>query len=501
MMRIGLLPLDERPVNTRYVAMIAAIAGVEVLMPPTELLPKIRQPARAPALAAWLHDVAAGLDALIVSCELLGYGGLILSRITNDPAGTIIARLDVLRTIKRQHPHLVMYGFNVITRVSNANSAFEEPTYWAEWGARMYRLSQVLDQDVQGQPAADVLAALRADIPTVHVQDFLGRRVRNHTVNLAVLQLLRDNVLDLLVLSSDDTSPYGLPSREKRWLSTWAAQLGLGERLLMYPGADEVGSTLLARLVNQAHGVQPSFAVQYAVPDGEWVVAPYEDGPVHVTVERHVGAVGGTLAQTGDVWVAVNPPVERRSEWHLIYAEQERHARSPHLETLVEQIRMEQRPVIVADVAYPNGADPVLVNLLAQQVNLTRLAAYGGWNTAGNTIGTALAQGCAAQFMHTDEQRTAHERFLLHRFVEDWGYQHLVRAEVRDWLRHTTDHDEPTAANVAATSAWIERRLQRLIADLPGFTGRYRIVPGSVRLPWNRTFEVDFDIEAIPARD
>jgi hypothetical protein len=84
--------------------------------------------------------------------------------------------------------------------------------------------------------------------------------------------------------------------------------------------------------------------VQYAVPDGEWVVAPYEDGPVHVTVERHVGAVGGTLAQTGDVWVAVNPPVERRSEWHLIYAEQERHARSPHLETLVEQTAWNNGP-------------------------------------------------------------------------------------------------------------------------------------------------------------
>jgi hypothetical protein len=33
-MRIALLPLDERPVNTVYPRMIAEIAGVEVILPP-----------------------------------------------------------------------------------------------------------------------------------------------------------------------------------------------------------------------------------------------------------------------------------------------------------------------------------------------------------------------------------------------------------------------------------------------------------------------------------
>jgi len=502
MMRIGMLPLDERPVNTRYVMMIAAIAGVEVVLPPVEALPSIRHPAPLNTLAAWLHDVVGGLDALIVSCELLGYGGLIASRITDDPASTVIARLDQLRAIKHQHPTLPIYGFNLLTRVSNANHAFEEPPYWNEWGERMYRLSQLMDQHALGEPVAHALAALRATIPTDYTQDFLGRRLRNHTVNLAVLQLLNDGVLDLLVLSSDDTSPYGLPSREKRWLSGWATQLDMDGRLLMYPGADEVGCVLLARLINKARGWTPRMAVEYAVPGGETIVAPYEDGPVHVTVERQVRAVGGVVVHgEADMLLAVNPPVERRSEWDQLYTEQERHLRLPFLQALVDQIREEQRPVVVADVAYPNGADPVLMELLRHYVNLGKLAAYGGWNTAGNTIGTALAQACAAHAMHTDEQRTAQERFLLHRFVEDWGYQHRVRAHVRAWLDHTTGQCEPTGANLTATCTWIETQLQMVIAELGGFAGRHRIVPNSVRLPWGRTFEVDFDLQTLSERN
>jgi len=501
-MRIGLIPLDERPVNTRYPAQIARIAGVELHLPPPELLSSFRRPAPVEELGDWLRDLAGQLDALIVSCEMLGYGGLIASRITDEPVGSVLNHLDLLRTLKRHHPDLMILGFNLITRVSNADNAIEEPAYWEHFGVRLYRLSQLLDRLAQGEAVAAELQALRNEIPAAHIQDFLHRRLRNHTANLAAIQLLADGTLDLLVLSSDDTSPYGLPSREKRWLAGWAAQLGLGGRLLMYPGADEVGCALLARLINTAHGVAPRFEVCYAVPGGDQVVAPYEDGPVRLTVERQVRAVGGILDhQAPDLWLAVNPPVERRGEWHAAYAGEERRSRLPHLQRVVEHIQQHQqlRPVVVADVAYPNGADPALIDLMRTQIDLTKLAAYGAWNTAGNTIGTALAQGCAARLIRTATQRMAQELFLLHRFVEDWGYQQIVRAQVRDWLEQTTGRREPLPATLPATSAWIEARLQALVAELPGFAGRYRIVPGSVRQPWGRTFEVDFDLEVMQA--
>jgi hypothetical protein len=219
---------------------------------------------------------------------------------------------------------------------------------------------------------------------------------------------------------------------------------------------------------------------------------------VRVTVERQVQAVGGTIrADNADLLLAINPPVPRRSEWHPDYAAQERAERLPRLQTFVALIRaaLERgQPVILADVAYPNGADPLLLDLLKQQIDLTALAAYGAWNTAGNTIGTALAQGCAVRLAYTDEQCQAQRRFLLHRLVEDWGYQQSVRAATRDWLETTTGRREPTAENEAATTAYIGRQLQPLIERLPGFDGG-RYLVANVRLPWGRTFEIDFDLQ------
>ncbi|MBN1284388.1 MAG: DUF4127 family protein [Anaerolineae bacterium] len=494
-MHIGLIPLDERPANMRYPAMIAQIAGVDLHMPPLDRLSYMKRPADGGALVEWVQDAAAGLDALIVSCEMLGYGSLVASRTTNEPAAAILARLDALRAVKRRYPNLYIAGVNVITRISNANAAAEEPPYWERLGTRFYRFSQLLDR--AGDAELTELAALRAELPAEYAGDFLRRRLRNHTVNLAAVHLLAEGVFDLLALSSDDTSPYGLPSREKRWLAGWAELLAPGDRLLMYPGADEVGCALLMRLVNRRRGYTPRFLPYYAVPGGEQIVAPYEDGPIMQTVERQIRAVGGVVAEDGDydIWLAVNTPVERGGEWHPAHAAAERAARRPHLQKMVEAIQAHGAVhTVIADVAYPNGADPVLIDLLREQVDLPALAAYGGWNTAGNTIGVALAQGCAAHFAERDAQRAVQARFLLHRFVEDWGYQHVVRAQVREWLMAQTGNDEPAPDQLDDVRAWVEARLRACIDELPGFAGRYHIAPGSARLPWQRTFEVDFDL-------
>lgn len=517
-MRIGLLPLDERPANTRYPAMTAAIAGAELALPPAGLLSAGRRPADCAGLARWLAAEAPRLDALIVSAEQLGYGGLIAARTTGEPAAAILARLEALRALRRDHPRLTLYGFSVVTRVSNADDAVEEPAYWASYGERLYALSQLLDRRRRGEPVADELARLEAAIPAAHRRDFLARRLRNHAVNLAALGLLEDGTLDLLVLSSDDTSPRGLPSAERAWLAEWGELLGLADReplagsspppsarLLMYPGADEVGCALVARLLNARAGTAPAVAASYAPAAAAANVAAYEDGPISRTVERQVLAAGGRLLPAPGaapaLWLGVSAPVARRGEWEPALAAAEAAGRAPALRDLVAEAGRRMgagQPVAIADVAYPNGADPALAELLLAGLDLPALAAYGAWNTAGNTVGAAVAQAFASALADGPAGRAAHERLLLHRLVEDWGYQRLVRAETRAWLRESTGRPEPaTPATAAVTCARVEASLGALIGRLPGFAGRYRIAPGSTRLPWGRTFEVDFELERL----
>jgi hypothetical protein len=494
---IGLIPLDERPVNTWQPTLLGEIAGAQVIIPPPQALSQFRTPANPDVLSGWLIENAGKFDALIVSCEMLGYGGLIASRISHEPLSTITARLDVLRTIKRQRPDLPILGFNVITRISRHNDNTEEPDYWAEYGNRLFRLSQWMDRAGRGAMVEAELQAARALIPAPLIDDFVQRRARNHQVNRTVLGLLAKGVFDLLVLSSDDTSPYGLGSQEKRALKSEAERLAVGERLLMYPGADEVGCVLIARLLNQAAGQTPRFRPVYTFPGGEQITAAFEDGPIAETVERQIRAAGAVLVHepgAEDIVLVVNPPLNTEADFPRDYTPAEYAERHLHLVQTLSALSATNQRIAVADVAHSNGADRLFFDLLRQRFDLTRLEAYGAWNTAGNTLGTVIAQACLSLLARDQQQQHAQQYFLAHRLIEDWAYQSIVRQEVRNWLHDQSGHYEPTADQLSATERWIEVRLNHWLAELPQFNG-WRIHAGSVSLPWKRTFEVNFTLE------
>ncbi len=508
MLRIALVPLDERPVNTRYPQMLGAIGGAEVLLPPAEMRGLQRVPADADAVAVWLGDTANTADAAIVSCEYLGFGNLIASRISQDSAAEVLARLRLLAEI---NPTCPVHAFSLITRVSNADDAVEEPEYWAEWGTTFYRYARLSHQAERGELAdLSALAELEQRLPQALKADWLVRRLRNHTVNLGLLDLAARGAVTSLRLTSDDTSLYGFPSRERAWLSGWPALIGpaLSERVLMHPGADEVGSALLAKLLMEHAEKTPRVYVVYSHAGGEELVAPYEDRPVRETVEGQIRACGGTLAESVldcDLVLGVATPVPGRSVWQPEYLADDRESRlAEYLGFLaaLADAQAQDVPTALADVAYPNGSDPLLMPLLLEPapLNLARLAAYGAWNTAGNTLGVVVAQAFCAGLVGEDAGRAdAQQKFLTHRFLEDWAYQAVVRREARVeaerlWGRREPDANSPEEQ--AQLCAFIEARLNEhlQLLQVHGVGVSLQIAPGSVRLPWQRTFEVDFDL-------
>ena len=484
-MNIGLIPLDERPVNTRFPRMLGAIAGIDVTLPPPALQSRFRKPADCAALGDWLLQRAADMDALVVSLEMLVYGGLVPSRITMDRPLDALRRLELLRELKRRHPALPIYAFGLVTRISKNRASVEEPSYWHVSGPELYSFSQQYDaQHFGGQPAPEHRPE------AAHLQDMLRRRARNHLVNLATLDLLADDVFALLVISSDDTSEYGFGTREKAWLREWARRRGDDPRLLMYPGADEVGSALLARALLAARGEKARFYVHYAIPADAERIAPFEDGPVRLTLQRQIRAVGGEQVDhinQADLLVALNTPAPSGSDFFdPAHANSDRAYRAEAVEAFAAQVAdwtAAGKRVIVCDVAYPNGSDPVLIEALQRHIPLLSLAAYGAWNTAGNTIGVALAQGIAQ--MHMTDAAAA-QQFLARRFIEDHCFMHCVRPQLD---ARTTLYAADTEREMTALTA---SGLQTEIARLPDLRG-WRV--SNVRLPWRRRFEVDFDLE------
>ncbi len=171
----------------------------------------------------------------------------------------------------------------------------------------------------------------------------------------------------------------------------------------------------------------------------------------------------------------------------------------------------------VVDVAYVNAADKLLGDLLCQLVPLAQLAAYGGWNTAGNTLGTVLAQ---AAIRHVQRLRgatavsvAAHLQFLYLRFVEDYLYMSQLRSQLMLELLPQLGC-APTLGYLGEAEAEVVRLLHvrlaeaadRLAAD--HFLGQ-RVEAGEtavslqtlavdkVWLPWGRLFDLALTFKAL----
>ncbi|MFD4790033.1 DUF4127 family protein [Streptomyces sp. NPDC058459] len=507
-MRIGLLPLDERPVNTRLPQQVGAVAGAVVSLPPEHLLSARKRPADTAALTRWLEGAPVGeqpADALVVSLDMLGFGGLIASRTSNDPAASVLGRWETLRRVRRGSPGCAIHGVSLVTRAPNSYDSDEEPDYWQEIGADLHRLGGALHRDYldERDGLLESASELRGRLPGHAVDDFTRRRLRNHTVNLAALSLACDKILDTLLITADDTAERSAGSLEQHWLAHWRDVLaGAGENVLMHPGADEVATVLVARTVLAALRGEPlRIAVVCAVPGGLDRVAPYENVPLGVGARGHIRATGSVPVEPdgADLVLVVHPPDKAGGDWAHRHPEVRR-ADDADVKATAEAVASylgRGAAVAVADCAYPNGSDPALLEALSQRLPLASLAGYAGWNTAGNTLGSVIAQGAlfAASRQAGTFDAAAHRRLLLHRLVEDGAYMADARGRALAAFTDRTRHSTLPSDLVQPVTNWIAGNLADSPASFPGFEG-WTVAASSVRLPWQRTFELDFELTA-----
>lgn len=495
---IAFLPLDERPVNVGLPAGIAAIAGARLALPPDGLLPKLRQPGDADGLGAWLEGMAASTDAVIASLDMLCYGGLIAARTTADSTIAALGRLEVLRRLHAMHPGLPLCAVSLVMRASNSYNPQEEPDYWAQHGMELHRLGALHHRDLLeavgasgfGDNAGE-LAALRQRVPGDVIADFERRRLRNHHVNLEALALASEGVIDPLLITADDTAEHSAGSAEQVWLRQWSAVLPISGEVLMYPGADEVAAVLVARQLGHRFGVVPAFTVECADPPGMARIAKYENSPMREAVERQIRASGSVITDDAAAMALVvhAPDPQRRDHCGMnpeFDADDAQEARKTA--ELISRLLGDGRAVALADLRYSNGADPLLIRELIGRGVLMSLVTYGGWNTAGNALGSVVAAAAAIQIGEragTLDQAAA-RRMLLHRLVEDYAYQAVARRPYNAGVYNFPDRAEEQAAEAAMASG--------LTAMLRQLSSRGDLGVAEVRFPWHRSFEIDFSI-------
>ncbi len=552
---VSIIPLDDRSVNYECLQMLGEAAGFEVRLPPKAWLGTPWRIGEMELLRGWLLEQAQSADALIVAVDTLAYGGLVNSRRSTDSLETVMQRLASLREIKRSRPELTLLAFNVLMRITRSNDAEEEKAYWADYGARIFRLSYLEDRAAMAVAAPaelEEIAALRREIPAALVEDFLAGRTRNHAVNRTMIEWAAQGVFDYLIIPQDDTVDYGWNIAEARRLRHYVNEIGATDRVSIYPGADETAMLLLARYAARCAGFAPRVRLRYSGAGADQVITAYEDRPMTEMVKAHLGPLDGvvTEAPDADIVLFVNAPAEAQGngpeQWALRLNEAEiaalssasqaalaayrRHSsgattlREMHSvrRNLPEFVRALAQEIAagstcaVVDVAFVNAGDLALGELLTRMPTLSQLAAYAGWNTAGNTLGCALAHVVIRhlQILHgaTLGALAAHARFLFLRLVEDVLFMARLRSQIAVetlptlglpiTLGHVGEHTETVRAQVeqrltAAAAQLAQERFvgARLCAGDTCITLEDLKVTG-VELPWGRLFDLTMDVEA-----
>lgn len=496
MKKIVYLPLDERPCNALFVPKLFNSDQLNIVIPPKMGYKKT--PTEWADIRQFLKSECADADGLVLSMDMLLYGGLIPSRLHYLSKETVEERLALIAELKKANEKLLIYAFQCIMRCPRYSSSDEEPDYYEDCGAEIHQIGSIRHRVSLGLCDESELEPLHAKVPEAHLKDYLDRREFNMQFNLKALELLHDGIIDFLIIPQDDSAPYGFTALDQHVVRNRIAELRLGARVLVYPGADELGLTLTSRMALHFAGKRPKVYMKYAASTAASVIPLYEDRPLGESIKYQLTAAGCRIATSlseADIVMAVSCPGSTMREAAAQPVTDPNYAVE---RTLVEFVLFMQdclddgKIITLCDNAYANGGDLELLAMLDQSNMLNQLHGYAGWNTSANTMGTAIAEGVHALLEGKTER---HMDFIAHRYVEDMGYCGKVRGKVVDERLPEYGLDYFNAGDQRGlVSGIVKDELEAFVREhMPSIASHIEIA--DIWMPWKRMFEVGLDVK------
>ena len=441
-MKIAFLPIDNRPVCYTLPKITAEIdENIEFSIPQRELLGDLNKIADIDGLFEWLENLPPQ-DAVILSLDTLIYGGLIPSRRGKETLYELKLRLEKLKKILKNKGAKI-YAFSSIMRISNNNYNEEEKEYWSDYGKKIFEYSYNLHKNGSAQ----------TDVPTEILKDYLETRKRNFEVNKTYLEWQKEGIFEFLVFSKDDCAEFGLNVKEAHELE----KLGGFTKT----GADEIPLSLLSRSLGKNLKIYPEFLE----PEFKNLISNYEDVSVENSVIGQIELAGCEVCKNkndADLILYVNNFIERQGEIVM----------GVNTKNFEGEFKTPDRPYMIADVRFANGADNNFVKeLFKNELKDKYFYGYSAWNTTANTLGSLIC-GAKVKFFAQKYNKQNFGKLQITRFSDDWAYQ----ANVRQMLKKT-DENELTL---------LMKEFEPFIKDVlkTDFDVKYSY-------PWHRLFEVE----------
>jgi len=478
---------------------------ITLIAPEKNVLGDKKNPADIKKIEQFLLNNISDSDNIVLSVDMLVYGGLIPSRLHFLNQKQAVSNLELIVKLKKTNPNVKIYAFNCIMRAPQYNSSDEEPDYYADYGFALFRRKYLLDYlarhesfppDTQEKKLRRELKQIK--IPQKIINDYESRREFNEFINIKVLDYLDSGFIDFLVIPQDDSSPYGYTAISQKNVVSKIKEKNLDMKVMIYPGADEVALSLLARAWNDYKNIEPKIYPFYASVLGPSIIPLFEDRPMFESLKSHVRVCNAKLVQSSqeaDFILAINCPGKIAQDTYDFASEDETfditYTSCRNLLDFVLQIKdyiEAGKKVAVSDSAFCNGGDIQFIKYLDKLDILDKLISYAGWNTNCNTLGTTLAQACIGD-------KGLHN--LLYRIIEDGCYQAVVRHKVTEnELEKMQLDDSDIKSKLLEVEDIILNNLQKCY-DTLNISRKYPVKIKNVYSPWKRMFEIGMEIELL----
>ncbi len=491
--KIVLLPLDERPCNYIFPYRLFTHEDIEIVRPKN--LGNKKQPANVNKVAEFLRSECRNADGLVLSVDMMIYGGLVPSRIHYTEVEKLKELASLVKTLKKENPKLLIYAFQVIMRCPDYSSDDEEPDYYEMYGKMIHKAGEVIHKSRLGITDGENLKNILNQIDEEKLNDYISRRESNRELNYTMIDYVKQGFLDSLVIPQDDSAAYGYAAMDQESVREKITEAGLMDKILMYPGADEVALTLVSRMLNTINLKKPKVYVKYAGEASKAIIPTYEGNSLETTIRYQILSAGCQLTdsyENSDIILAVTAPAGKMVEASEQPCLAKGYCVERNLPEMIDFIKTrtaEGKIVTIADNAYGNGGELQLIQLLNQNHLLDKAAGYAGWNTSANTLGTAIAEG--VDYYHYGNTK-GHMNFLIERYIEDGGYCSVVRKNVlKDLHKYGMNYFD-----VKEKDGLISNRVkEELQLYMEGYLSSVAAALSleKVWMPWSRMFEVGIE--------
>ena len=489
------IPIDDRPVNYERVIWLCKASGFELLIPEKEMigtrldnmepLPGGRTSGDRKALIQWLKSIEGKCDYYILSADQMLSGGLVASRwLSNIDLSFEEGICNYLLTLSKKYPVLV---FDTIMRLASTNDY------------QGYKLEEYNKFNSYGKKSRLILKDAELNITNIiqnydkdqdgHIIDNCGlsaEQIQKYFDSRSRKLLLSDRLLSdsgnflYYYLGVDDSSPNNtIQTNEINYFKRKIQH----KNGMVSIGTDELGVLGIAYICAREYPGTKVNVEYYGGKENEYADS-YNYLSLREVIDNKLSFLG--IEKTKDA-NSLNLLVLTRSDKY-----------DESIRALIDRaqdLTKEKKAVCIVD---PNSGFQMHDHktalgkaLIDSDIPLLELMGYSSWNTAANSTGIALANSIA-RYSYISTFTPTHES--NENFIKLMTFSYLKDIAYKSCGFQSMDDDPSTRYSFP----YILEKLNRsdIITDFKHFkTERHSpIVISNITHPWNRQFELLFEI-------